>query len=239
LDKNTPFEKRVKNTKKHMKQMESLENRRQTWKSIRPILKKEYPSPKIGLKGWENPMELAISTILSAQCTDARVNIVTQKLFKKYKTPQDYLRVKPTELEKDIHSTGFYKNKTKNIRGFCEKLIREYNGKVPDTMEQLITMPGVGRKTANIVLANAFGKNEGIAVDTHVFRVTHRLGLTSGKNPVQSERELMQIVDKKEWAVFTDYIIWHGRKVCVAQKPRCSTCPVFKYCPRVGVERSA
>ncbi len=217
----------------------TLEKRQQTWKSVRPILKKTYPSPKIGLKGWENPMELAISTILSAQCTDARVNIVTQKLFKKYRKPEDYLKVKPAELEKDIHSTGFYKNKAKNIRGFCEKLIHDYKGKVPDTMEELITMPGVGRKTANIVLANAFGKNEGIAVDTHVFRVTHRLGLTSGKNPVQSERELMELVAKKEWSVFTDYIIWHGRKVCVAQKPKCSTCPLVKYCPRMGVVKSA
>ncbi len=215
------------------------EKRKATWKNVRPILKKIYPSPKIGLKGWSNPMELAISTILSAQCTDARVNIVTQSLFKKYKTPQDYLRVKPAELEKDIHSTGFYKNKTKNIRGFCHKLIHHFNGKVPDTMEELITMPGVGRKTANIVLANAFGKNEGIAVDTHVFRVSHRLGLTSGKNPVQSEKELMELVARKEWDSFTNYLIWHGRKVCVAQKPRCSTCPLLKHCPQIGVKRRA
>lgn len=222
-----------------MTALKSLETRKATWKNVRPILKKLYPAPKIGLKGWENPMELAISTILSAQCTDARVNIVTQKLFKKYRKAEDYLKVKPSELEKDIHSTGFYKNKAKNIRGFCQQLVNEFKGKVPDTMKELITMPGVGRKTANIVLANAFGKNEGIAVDTHVFRVSHRLGLTSGKNPVQSEKELMELVDKKEWAVFTDYIIWHGRKVCVSQKPRCSTCPLLKYCPRVGVSRSA
>ncbi len=219
--------------------MESLEKRRQTWKNIRPILKKMYPAPKIGLEGWKNPLELAISTILSAQCTDARVNIVTKKLFKKYKRAEDYLNVKPTELEKDIHSTGFYKNKAKNIRGFCEHVLREHKGKVPDTMEELVHMPGVGRKTANIVLANAFGKNEGIAVDTHVFRVTHRLGLTSGKNPVQSEKELMEIVAKKDWSVFTDYIIWHGRKVCDARLPKCSSCPLAKYCPRIGVVKSA
>jgi endonuclease-3 len=219
--------------------MESLDKRAARWKIIRPILKKTYPSPKIGLKGWDNPMELAISTILSAQCTDVRVNLVTRKLFKKYKRAEDYLKVKPSELEKDIHSTGFYKNKTKNIRGFCEKLIREHKGKVPDTMEELIHMPGVGRKTANIVLANAFGKNEGIAVDTHVFRVTHRLGLTSGKNPVQSEKELIEIVAKKEWSVFTDYLIWHGRKVCASQKPKCSSCPLLKYCPQIEVTKSA
>lgn len=219
--------------------MESLETRSTRWKSIRPILKKTYPAPKIGLEGWKNPVELAISTILSAQCTDARVNMVTQKLFKKYKTPHDYLRVKPSELEKDIHSTGFYKNKAKNIRGFCEKLLREHKGKVPQTMEELVHMPGVGRKTANIVLANAFGKNEGIAVDTHVFRVTHRLGLTTGKNPVQSEKELMELVAKKDWSVFTDYIIWHGRKVCDARLPKCSTCPLLKYCPQIGVGKKA
>lgn len=218
--------------------MESFQKRLARWKAIRLILKKTYPSPKIGLKGWKNPLELAISTILSAQCTDARVNIVTKSLFKKYKKAEDYLKVKQTELENDIRSTGFYKNKTKNIRGFCHKLINEFNGKVPDTMEKLVTMPGVGRKTANIVLANAFGKSEGIAVDTHVFRVSRRLGLASGNNPVKVEKELMKIVARKEWAVFTDYLIWHGRKICDARKPKCSTCLLRKYCPRIGVEKS-
>ena len=211
----------------------------ETWKKISPILAHTYPSPKIGLEGWKNPLELTVATILSAQCTDVRVNMVTPSLFKKYKTPQDYLRVPVTELEQDIRSTGFYKNKTKNIRGMCEKIIKEFNGKIPQTMEQLVTLPGVGRKTANIVLANAFGKNEGIAVDTHVFRVSRRLGLSDGKNPEKVEEQLMKIVDKKEWATFTDYLIWHGRKVCDARLPKCSTCPVKDYCPRIGVEKSA
>jgi endonuclease-3 len=212
-------------------------NPAERWKKIRPILTKLYKEPKIGLEGWKNPSELAISTILSAQCTDARVNMVTKSLFKKYKKLEDYLKVKPSELEKDIHSTGFYKNKTKNIRGFAENVLKHHQGKVPDTMEELVKLPGIGRKTANIVLANAFGKNEGIAVDTHVFRVSRRLGLAKGNNPVKVEQELMKVVDKKDWSTFTDYLIWHGRKICDARKPLCSTCPLLKYCPQVGVSR--
>lgn len=218
---------------------ENLPAKKIRWSKVEKILEKIYPAPKMGLEGWKNPLELALSTILSAQCTDARVNMVTKKLFKKYKKAEDYLRVKSSELERDIHSTGFYKNKAKNIRGFCEKLIREHHGKVPDTMEQLVEMPGVGRKTANIVLANAFGKNEGIAVDTHVFRVSRRLGFARGNNPVSVERELMGLVVRKKWAVFTNFLIWHGRKICDARKPLCSKCPVFQYCPRIGVEKSA
>ena len=209
----------------------------ETWKKIKPILEKTYPSPKIGLEGWKNPLELTVSTILSAQCTDVRVNIVTKTLLKKYKRAEDYLHVPVSELENDIRSTGFYKNKAKNIRGMCEKVIKEFKGKIPDTMEQLVTLPGVGRKTANIVLANAFGKNEGIAVDTHVFRVSRRLGLSAGKNPEKVEEDLMKIMEKKDWATFTDYLIWHGRKICDARKPRCSTCPLLKYCPRIGVKK--
>jgi endonuclease-3 len=209
----------------------------QTWKKIKHILSKTYLSPKIGLEGWKNPFELTVSTILSAQCTDVRVNMVTKELFKKYRKPEDYLKVKASELEKDIRSTGFYKNKTKNIRGMCTKLISDFQGKVPQTMEKLITLPGVGRKTANIVLANAFGKNEGIAVDTHVFRVSRRLGLAKGNTPEKVEKELIEIVEKKDWGSLTDYLIWHGRKVCIARKPRCSTCPLLGYCPRNGVEK--
>lgn len=219
--------------------VESVPLRSSRWKKIKPILTKLYKEPKIGLEGWNNPVELAISTILSAQCTDIRVNMVTKTLFKKYKKAEDYLKVKPSELEQDIRSTGFYKNKTKNIRGFCQKIISDFGGKVPDTMEELITLPGVGRKTANIVLANAYGKNEGIAVDTHVFRVSQRLGLAAANNPVKVEQQLMEIVDKKDWATFTDYLIWHGRKICVAQKPRCSMCPLLIYCPQIGVTKHA
>ncbi|MEK6821154.1 MAG: endonuclease III [archaeon] len=213
--------------------------RKERWKNIRPILKKLYPSPKVGLEGWKNPFELLIATILSAQCTDVRVNMVTKTLFKKYKKPQDYLDVPAKEVENDIRSTGFYKNKTKNIRGCCETLLKNFEGKVPQTMEELITLPGVGRKTANIVLWAAHGKNDGIAVDTHVFRVSKRLGLASGRSPVITERELMPIVKQNEWGTLTDYLIWHGRKICDARKPKCSTCPIAKHCPRIGVERSA
>ncbi|MEK6902713.1 MAG: endonuclease III [archaeon] len=217
--------------------MDNPITRKKRWQDIRPLLTKLYKEPKIGLEGWKNPVELAISTILSAQCTDVRVNMVAKELFKKYKKAEDYLRVKPEELEQDIRSTGFYKNKAKNIRGFCQKVISDFGGNVPDTMEELITLPGVGRKTANIILANAFGKNEGIAVDTHVFRVSQRLGLAAANNPVKVEQQLMEIVDKEDWATLTDYLIWHGRRVCVAQKPRCSACPLLKYCPQVGVTK--
>ncbi len=212
--------------------------RKNRWEKIKPILTKIYKEPKIGLEGWKNPLELGIATILSAQCTDVRVNMVIKPLFKKYKKTEDYLRVKPEELEQDIRSTGFYKNKTKNIRGFCQKIISDFGGKVPEMMEELVTLPGVGRKTANIILANAFGKNEGIAVDTHVFRVSQRLGLAKGNSPEKVEQQLMEIVDRKDWATFTDYLIWHGRKVCDARKPKCSMCPLLKDCPRIGVEKS-
>ncbi|MDP2666119.1 MAG: endonuclease III [Candidatus Diapherotrites archaeon] len=213
--------------------------RKAQWKTIFRILRKNYPNLKIGLTQWKNPFELTISTILSAQCTDARVNLVTKSLFKKYRKPTDYLKVAPEELELDIRSTGFYKNKTKNIRGLCTRLISHYGGNIPERMEELITLPGVGRKTANIVLFAGFNKKEGIAVDTHVFRVSKRLGLAEGKTPEKVERQLMEIVDKKDWGNLTNYLIGHGRKICVAQKPRCSICPLTKICPRVGVTKWA
>ncbi len=219
---------------------ETLPGKKLRWKKIEKELEQLYPSPKVGLE-YEDPFELTIATILSAQCTDARVNMVTKKLFKKYKKPHDYLRVPPAELEKDIHSTGFYKNKAKNIRGCCARLIEVFGGKVPQTMEELITLPGVGRKTANIVLWGGFGKLEGIAVDTHVFRVSRRLGLAKGNSPEKVEQELMQLVEKQKWGDFTNVLIWHGRKVCDARKPNCSGCVLLKkkICPQIGVKTHA
>lgn len=210
------------------------------WKKIENELEKLYANPKVGLE-FQNPFQLTIATILSAQCTDVRVNMVTKVLFKKYKKPEDFLRVPEKELQQDIRSTGFYNNKAKNIRGCCKRLIDVFGGKVPQTMEELVTLPGVGRKTANIVLWAGYGKLEGIAVDTHVFRVSRRLGLAKGNNPEKVEQELVQIVDKPKWGTFTDVLIWHGRKVCDARLPKCTQCLLFKnkLCPRIGVVKHA
>ena len=199
---------------------------------ILPILKKTYPDAKIALN-WNNPWNLLVAVILSAQCTDVRVNIVTEDLFKKYKKPQDYLDVPPEELEQDIRSTGFYRNKAKNIRGAAEKIINDFNGKVPGTMEELLTLPGAGRKTANCILGNAFGI-PGITCDTHVIRLSRRLGLSENSDPVKLEFDLMEIVPKKKfggWTMFSHYIIFHGRNCCNARKPNCPECPIAKHCP--------
>lgn len=194
------------------------------------LLKNEYPEIKIALE-YSNPLELLIATILSAQCTDKRVNEVTKILFKKYRTPHDYIRTTQEELEKDIYSTGFFRNKAKNIKELCKILVNEYDSKVPDTMEDLLKLPGVARKTANIVLSGAFGKIEGIAVDTHVKRVSARLGLTSNTNPDKIEKDLMEIISRNNWDIFTLLLINHGRKVCVARKPLCGECILNKLCP--------
>lgn len=194
------------------------------------LLKKEYRDVRIALHH-SNPLELLVSTILSAQCTDKRVNEVTEKLFKKYRTVQDYANVRQDELEKDIYSTGFYKNKAKNIKKLSGILIENFNSQVPDTMEKLVTLPGVARKTANIVLSNAFGKIEGIAVDTHVTRLSLRLGLTNNTNPVIIEKDLMALVPKSEWGIVTLLLIHHGRRVCTARKPKCMECFLNSLCP--------
>lgn len=194
------------------------------------LLKKEYPDVKIALD-FSNPLELLIATILSAQSTDKQINKVTKTLFKKYRTPQDYVNTPQEELEKDIYSTGFYRNKAKNIKKLCEILVENFNSKVPDTMEDLITLPGVARKTANIVLSGAFGKIEGIAVDTHVKRVSFRLGLTTNTDPEKIEKDLMKIIPKNDWDVFALLLIQHGRQVCEAKKPKCEICVLNKLCP--------
>ncbi|SNQ59166.1 endonuclease III [Candidatus Methanoperedens nitratireducens] len=194
------------------------------------LLKKEYPDVRTALDH-SNPLELLVATILSAQSTDRQVNVVTKNLFKKYRTPQDYIKTPLDELEKDIHSTNFYKNKAKNIKKLCELLVENFGGKVPDNMEDLITLPGVARKTANVVLWSAFGKNEGIAVDTHVKRVSARLGLTENTSPEKIEKDLVTIVPKNDWGLFSLLLIKHGREICTAKKPRCQDCVLNKICP--------
>ena len=194
------------------------------------LLKTEYPGVKIALH-YSDPLELLIATILSAQCTDKQVNEVTKILFKKYRTPQDYIKTPQEEFEKDIYSTGFYRNKAKNIKEMSKILVNEFDSKVPDTMEALLTLPGVGRKTANIILSGAFGKIEGIAVDTHVKRITFRLGLTVNTDPEKIEKDLMKIIPKNDWDIFTLLLIHHGRKVCDARKPLCGECVLNKLCP--------
>jgi len=199
-------------------------------KKIFPILKKTYPQAKIALN-YVNPLELLIATILSAQCTDVRVNIVTKDLFKKYKTIEDWVETDIKEIEIDIKSTGFYRNKAKNIKGACEKIIKDFNGKVPGTLEELVTLPGVGRKTANVVLGNAFGI-PGITCDTHVIRLSRRLGLSDkGEDAVKLEFDLAEIIPMQNWTTMSDLLIFHGRNICKARKPDCGNCPIASYCP--------
>jgi endonuclease-3 len=189
-----------------------------------------YPDAHTELD-FRNPLQLLVATILSAQCTDKRVNMVTPALFKKYRTAKDYANAPQAELEKAIRSTGFYRNKTKSIRAAMRAIAEKHGGKIPDTMEQLRALPGVGRKTANVVLGNAFGKNEGIVVDTHVGRLSQRLGLTKHKDPEKIESDLMKLVPREHWTDWSHWLIWHGRRRCYARKPDCSRCEVFRLCP--------
>jgi endonuclease-3 len=194
------------------------------------LLKREYPDAKCSLNH-SNAFELLVATILSAQCTDERVNIVTADLFRKYHKPEDYLKVSPRELEKDIRTTGFFRNKTRSIQGSAKMLGESFGGQVPRTMEELLELPGVARKTANVVLGNAFGVKSGIVVDTHVTRLTRRLGLTKEKQAEKIERELVQIVPKNDWVIFSHLLIAHGRKVCRARNPACDACVIERLCP--------
>jgi endonuclease-3 len=193
-------------------------------------LKRAYPDAKCSLNH-SNPFELLVATILSAQCTDERVNIVTADLFRKYKKPEDYLQVSPRELEKDIQSTGFFRNKTKSIQGTSKVLTEQYGGTVPHTMDELLELPGVARKTANVVLGNAFDIKAGVVVDTHVTRLSHRLDFTQQKTAEKIEQDLIHIVPKKDWVIFPHLLIAHGRKICKARNPLCDQCPVEKQCP--------
>ena len=207
-------------------------------KKILTLLKKEYSKPHIELE-YTNPLEILVATILSAQCTDKQVNIVTRKLFKKYKTVRDYANADLEKLGQDIKSIGFYRNKSKNIKASAQKIISTYDGKVPKTMDELLTLPGVARKTANIVLTAGFGIVEGIAVDTHVKRISYRLGFTKNKNPDKIEKDLMNIIPKKDWGEVNITLVLHGRHLCQAKKPKCSQCIVKKICPKAGVDESA
>lgn len=193
-------------------------------------LEKEFSEAKIALN-YADPLELLVATILSAQTTDERVNIVTQSLFKKYKTAEDYANADLSELEQDVRSTGFYRNKARNIKKTGQMLVEKFNSKVPRTMDSILELPGVARKTANIVLQNAYGVIEGIAVDTHVRRTSGRLGLTKNTDPVKIEQDLMHITPKNKWARITDLLIFLGRNVCTAKKPKCDICVLNKICP--------
>jgi endonuclease III len=213
-----------------MPKRESFEELKARTREIIRRLKRAYPDAKCSLNH-SNPFELLVATILSAQCTDERVNIVTADLFRKYKKPEDYLKVSPRELEKDIQSTGFFRNKTKSIQGTSKVLTEEYGGQVPHTMDELLELPGVARKTANVVLGNAFDIKAGVVVDTHVTRLSHRLNLTQQKTAEKIEQDLIKLVPKKDWVIFPHLMIHHGRKICKARNPLCAECVVEKQCP--------
>jgi endonuclease-3 len=203
---------------------------RQRARKVIRLLKRAYPHAKCSLNH-TNAFELLIATILSAQCTDARVNIVTQDLFRKYHKPEDYLKVSAKELERDIRTTGFFRNKTKSIQGTAKVLTEEYGGEVPNKIEELLELPGVARKTANVVMGNAFGISSGVVVDTHVTRLSHRLGLSTQKTAEKIEQDLVAIVPKNDWVIFPHLMIAHGRAICKARNPLCAECVVEKLCP--------
>ncbi len=204
-------------------------NEKDRAKKIFTLLKKEYPDVKPALN-FNSPFELLVATILSAQCTDERVNIVTKDLFKKYKTPKDYVNAKQEELEKDIYSTGFYRQKAKSIKKCCQALIEKHNGKVPADFDALTKLPGVGRKTASVVAGNAFGI-PAIAVDTHVIRLSNLLGFVKTKDPVKIEKKLKELLPEKDWVKASHLLASHGRKICIARRPKCAECIIANYCP--------
>lgn len=197
-------------------------------------LASSYPAAECALRH-ANPLELLVATILSAQCTDQRVNLVTRDLFRKYRTAAAYAQAETSELERDIQSTGFFRNKAKSIQGCARRLVEEHGGKVPADMDALVQLPGVGRKTANVVLGTAFGIASGVVVDTHVARLARRMGLTRQKDPVKIEQDLIRLLPAEEWVAFSHRMIQHGRRVCGARKPLCHACPLADICPRIGV----
>jgi endonuclease-3 len=201
-------------------------------------LKNEYPNAKTALR-FSNPFELLVATILSAQCTDKKVNEVTETLFKKYRSAEDFINVSQEELEQDIRPTGFYRNKAKNVKGAAQFLVERFNGVLPRTIEEMIQLPGVARKTANVVLGNAYGVVEGIAVDTHVKRISNKLGLSPNSDPEKIERDLMELLPKDIWFDFTHLIIDHGRAICDAKKPKCEICILNDICPSAAVTPAA
>ncbi len=215
-----------------VKKRESVEEVKSRAKKIYQTLNKLYPHAYCELD-FKNPLQLLVATILAAQCTDKRVNMVTPALFKKYKTAKDFANAKDSELEALIKSTGFYKNKTKSIKRMAQKVVEEYNGKIPNKMEELITLPGVGRKTANVILGNAYGL-PGITVDTHFTRLSKRFGWTNETDPVKIEFAVQKIFPDKYWTHLSQLVVWHGRRRCHARKPACGACPVAKFCPSYG-----
>ncbi|MHB8513387.1 MAG: endonuclease III [Actinomycetota bacterium] len=209
---------------------ETSEQKRKRAALIRRRLRKEYPDARCALN-FSNPLEILVATVLSAQCTDVKVNEVTATLFKKYTKPEDYLEAKPGELEQDIRQTGFFNQKAKSLRGLAAKLLQDFGGEVPRTMKEILTLPGVARKTGNVVLGNAYGVVEGIAVDTHVHRLSYRLGFSDEDDPVKVEQDLMELIPRKDWFPTTYLLIEHGRRVCFARNPQCSSCVLRELCP--------
>lgn len=215
---------------------ESVQQRTTRARQIVAGLHAAYPDAHCELN-YSNPLELLIATILSAQCTDKRVNIVTADLFRKYRSAADYAKADLAELEKEIRTTGFFRSKAKNIQACCRALVDNHNGEVPRRMEELTALGGVGRKTANVVLGNAFNINAGIVVDTHVARLSHRLGLTEEAAPEKIEEDLQPLVPHDQWCLFSHLLIWHGRRRCLARLPDCPRCEVRALCPRIGVPK--
>jgi endonuclease III len=209
---------------------ESLKARRERADAIWELLEEEYPDAHCALDH-RNAYELTVATILSAQCTDERVNMVTPELFSRWPGPEDLARARREELEEVIHSTGFFRNKTKNLIGMAEAVVERHGGEIPRTMKELHALPGVGRKTANVILGNAFGIDEGVVVDTHVKRLAGRMKLTRHSDPVKVERDLMKLFDRERWTMLSHLLIFHGRQVCAARKPRCEACVVSHLCP--------
>ena len=216
---------------------ESLQAKTARLEKIIAGFQKTYPEAHCELT-YADPLQLLVATILSAQCTDKRVNIVTTGLFRKYRSAPDFANADISELENGIRSTGFFRNKARNIKAACAAIVEKHGGEVPRTMDELQTLAGVGRKTANVVLGNAFGINAGIVVDTHVGRLSYRLGLTAQRDPEKIENDLVALVPQRQWTLFSHWLIWHGRRRCFARKPDCANCEVQKWCPRIGVKES-
>jgi len=215
---------------------ESFTGKVERTERIIAILRQAYPNAHCELN-FSNPLQLLIATILSAQCTDKRVNLVTADLFKKYRRAKDFVDVPVADLEAAIKTAGFFRNKAKNIQACCATLVEKFGGEVPKTMEELNALAGVGRKTANVVLGNAFDINVGVVVDTHVTRLSNRLGLVKGTDAVKIEQELIKLVPQPQWTLFSHWLIWHGRRRCFARKPDCPGCELRGLCPQMGVEK--
>ena len=215
---------------------ETAAARKERTLKIIAVLQRTYPNAHCELS-FSNPLQLLVATILSAQCTDKRVNLVTAELFKQYRSAKDFADAPRAEIEEAVKSTGFFRNKAKNIQACCAILVEKYGGEVPRTMEELHALAGVGRKTANVVLGNAFGINVGVVVDTHVTRLSNRLGLAKGTDAVKLEQELMKLVPQPQWALFSHWLIWHGRRRCDARNPDCLNCEIKHLCPQIGIKK--